>query len=43
MIQGGDVLFNSGFGGKSIYGYKMEAENFDLKHDAPGTRFFTCE
>lgn len=33
---GGDITQGSGTGGESIYGYKFDDENFDVKHDRPG-------
>merc|ERR1712136_91497 len=35
-ILGGDFTDNSGFGGPSIYGFRFEDENFDIKHYGAG-------
>uniref|UniRef100_A0A8D8PZK1 Peptidyl-prolyl cis-trans isomerase n=1 Tax=Cacopsylla melanoneura TaxID=428564 RepID=A0A8D8PZK1_9HEMI len=36
MIQGGDIVFNDGRGGISIYGDKFDDENFNIKHTGSG-------
>jgi cyclophilin family peptidyl-prolyl cis-trans isomerase len=36
MIQGGDVLYNNGFGTTSIYGKTFVDEHFHFPHDRPG-------
>ncbi|KAF4088808.1 hypothetical protein AMELA_G00058970 [Ameiurus melas] len=36
ICQGGDITKQNGSGGKSIYGYNFEDENFDVRHTGPG-------
>ncbi|XP_035696496.1 peptidyl-prolyl cis-trans isomerase-like [Branchiostoma floridae] len=36
MVQGGDIQFNNGSGGESIYGGDFPDENFKLNHTGPG-------
>jgi len=36
IIQGGDFMKANGTGGESIYGEKMDDENFNLTHDTKG-------
>ncbi|XP_015788239.1 peptidyl-prolyl cis-trans isomerase D-like [Tetranychus urticae] len=36
MIQSGDIHYNDGTGGESIYGPTFDDEGFEIKHDKPG-------
>ena len=35
MAMGGDIVYNNGQGGESIYGKPFADENFKLKHTVP--------
>lgn len=37
MCQSGDFTLGNGKGGESIYGQYFDDENFELKHEGPGT------
>jgi len=36
MVQGGDIEFGTGVGGRSIYGHRFDDETFALRHGAAG-------